>query len=437
MPSPTPASRSSRHEDPPPRDRGLRPVPRPPGRRLRRLRAGRHLPDRRQDRRRQVQHPGCCLLRALRRGAALRGRREAAAQRPLVARRARPASGWSSRAATAAGASSGCRRTSDCKRNGHGTTKSPAEARLEEWVDGGWVGRAARPVDVANELGPILGLNQQQFLQVILLAQGRFARFLLAKNDERQALLRTLFDSHRFEGYEEALERRRRETADRLTLENRILLVQLENAERLATTGDRRRGRRRRVASTSGSRRGRPRLRSARPTRESSQRARAHREQRRTRPRTPRTRPRRAARGSSAATALARRSRCSRGRAEAVAADRAELSRARTQRCCVARSTPRAERHARSTASAGDDARPRRGRAGEASRRQAPTTRRRRPRRRSSAPQGRARGGARQLEGQALARSASAPQRDCSPRPTPSSPTSTRGARASRARARR
>ena len=122
------------------------------------------------------------------------------------------------------------------KRNGQGTTVSAAEARLEEWVDGGWVGRAARPVDVANELGPILGLNQQQFLQVILLAQGRFARFLLAKNDERQALLRTLFDSHRFEGYEVALERRRRVTAEKLTLENRVLEVQLENAESL--TGD-------------------------------------------------------------------------------------------------------------------------------------------------------------------------------------------------------
>ena len=73
---------------------------------------------------------------------------------------------------------------------------------------------------------------------MILLAQGRFARFLLAKNDERQALLRTLFDSHRFEHYQEALEGRRRETADRLLLENRVLAVQLENAERLVTTSD-------------------------------------------------------------------------------------------------------------------------------------------------------------------------------------------------------
>ncbi|WP_375385044.1 AAA family ATPase [uncultured Microbacterium sp.] len=120
------------------------------------------------------------------------------------------------------------------KRNGRGTTLTAAEARLEEWVDEQWVGRAARPVDVGNELQPILGLNHHQFLQVILLAQGRFAQFLLARNDERQTLLRTLFDSKRFGGYEESFERRRKATLERLALENRTLLAQLENAERLA-----------------------------------------------------------------------------------------------------------------------------------------------------------------------------------------------------------
>ncbi|MFS0735205.1 SMC family ATPase [Microbacterium sp. 1P10UB] len=120
------------------------------------------------------------------------------------------------------------------KRNGRGTTLTPAEARLEEEVDGEWVGRASRPVDVGHELGPVLGLTQHQFLQVILLAQGRFARFLLARNDERQTLLRTLFDSKRFGGYEETLERRRKETLERLTLDTRTLLVQLDNAEVLS-----------------------------------------------------------------------------------------------------------------------------------------------------------------------------------------------------------
>lgn len=120
------------------------------------------------------------------------------------------------------------------KRAGHGTTLSPAQARLFHLVDGEWVGQAARPVDVAHELEPVLGLTQAQFLQVILLAQGRFARFLLARNDERQALLRTLFDSRRFGDYEIALEQRRRDAQMRLDAEGSALRVRLDEAERLA-----------------------------------------------------------------------------------------------------------------------------------------------------------------------------------------------------------
>jgi exonuclease SbcC len=120
------------------------------------------------------------------------------------------------------------------KRSGSGTTVSPAEARLDELIGDEWVGIAARAVDVAAELSPVLGLTQAQFLQVILLAQGRFARFLHARNDERQALLQTLFDSRRFEEYEGELERRRKDAAERLALEDRTLGAQLDNAERLA-----------------------------------------------------------------------------------------------------------------------------------------------------------------------------------------------------------
>ena len=107
------------------------------------------------------------------------------------------------------------------KKSGHGTTVSAAQARLDEWIDGEWRGVAARAVDVGHELGPILGLTQQQFLQVILLAQGKFAQFLHASNDERQALLRTLFDSHRFSDYEKLLDDRRREVEALLERESR------------------------------------------------------------------------------------------------------------------------------------------------------------------------------------------------------------------------
>lgn len=120
------------------------------------------------------------------------------------------------------------------KKRGAGLTPQKAEARMFERVDDEWVGRAARPVDVGNLVDEVIGLTQQQFLQVILLAQGRFARFLLAKNDERQALLRTLFGTKRFEEYEKALDERRKEALAQVDSESQALTAQLNEAERVA-----------------------------------------------------------------------------------------------------------------------------------------------------------------------------------------------------------
>lgn len=96
------------------------------------------------------------------------------------------------------------------KKRGEGLTPVAHAARLDELIDGEWVTLAAKPREVGNLLSEILGLTQQQFLQVILLAQNRFAQFLLAKNDERQALLRTLFGSRAYGEYQAALEQRRK-----------------------------------------------------------------------------------------------------------------------------------------------------------------------------------------------------------------------------------
>lgn len=96
-------------------------------------------------------------------------------------------------------------------KRGGGLTTEPARAELEELVGDVWVGRAAKPREVGIALGELLGLNAQQFQQVILLAQNKFSRFLLAPGDERQTLLRTLFGTRRFEQYRDDLEQRRRE----------------------------------------------------------------------------------------------------------------------------------------------------------------------------------------------------------------------------------
>ncbi|WP_270353488.1 AAA family ATPase [Microbacterium testaceum] len=120
------------------------------------------------------------------------------------------------------------------KRRGGGTTKEPHRALLEVRAPEGWTGVAARPVDVAARLDEVLGLTQQQFLQVILLAQNRFARFLLAKNDERLALLRTLFGTKSFEQYASELDDRRKRAQERLAAEGVEVATLLDEAERLA-----------------------------------------------------------------------------------------------------------------------------------------------------------------------------------------------------------
>ncbi|MFB7251088.1 AAA family ATPase [Microbacterium sp. NPDC056234] len=116
-------------------------------------------------------------------------------------------------------------------KRGGGMTKQPAAVALDEWSGEGWVGRAARAVDVAHELEAILQLSQSQFLQVILLAQNRFARFLLADSRERQALLRRLFGTERFEDIQTRFEERRKVSDDRLSASLMTVTTRLEEAE--------------------------------------------------------------------------------------------------------------------------------------------------------------------------------------------------------------
>ncbi|SBS71616.1 SMC family ATPase [uncultured Microbacterium sp.] len=118
-------------------------------------------------------------------------------------------------------------------KRGVGVTTEPTRAELEELVDGVWVGRAAKPRDVAQLLDGILGLNAQQFQQVILLAQNRFSRFLLASAGDRQTLLRTLFGTRRFEQYKDDLEERRRDAQRRLDGAGERARTFLDVAERL------------------------------------------------------------------------------------------------------------------------------------------------------------------------------------------------------------
>lgn len=123
------------------------------------------------------------------------------------------------------------------KRGGGMTTQQPS-ALLEQLVCGEWIGRAARVVDVAHELDEILQLSQEQFLQVILLAQNRFADFLLADSKERQALLRRLFGTERFSDYQARFDERRRAAEQGLAGRRATVDARLDEAERLVSEAE-------------------------------------------------------------------------------------------------------------------------------------------------------------------------------------------------------
>ena len=101
------------------------------------------------------------------------------------------------------------------KRSGAGLTREPAAVRLEEvTADGGWEVKSTRVGEADAEIADLIGMSAEQFFQVVLLPQGRFAQFLHADADAREELLRRLFGTDRFRAVENWLAERRRATAD-------------------------------------------------------------------------------------------------------------------------------------------------------------------------------------------------------------------------------
>ncbi|HEX4702253.1 MAG TPA: SMC family ATPase [Pseudonocardiaceae bacterium] len=87
------------------------------------------------------------------------------------------------------------------KRNGGGVTSQRARASLT-WVGAVPSGHTpdglTRIDEVARTVQRLLGMNAEQFFQVVLLPQGEFARFLRSDTAEREQLLERLFGTERF-----------------------------------------------------------------------------------------------------------------------------------------------------------------------------------------------------------------------------------------------
>ena len=89
------------------------------------------------------------------------------------------------------------------KIRGEGLKKVTMQASLSELEDGKEIRTVTKNVEEASS--KLLGLNANQFCQVILLPQGDFRKLLVAKAEEREAILKQLFKTGRFSDFQNEL----------------------------------------------------------------------------------------------------------------------------------------------------------------------------------------------------------------------------------------
>lgn len=95
-------------------------------------------------------------------------------------------------------------------KKGGGTIARAGEANLDRFDHGEWNGIATRVSEVKVEVERLLGLTASQFQQVILLPQGKFEQVLRAGSEQREQLLKSLFDTSLFQRMTSTLDDRAR-----------------------------------------------------------------------------------------------------------------------------------------------------------------------------------------------------------------------------------
>ncbi len=95
------------------------------------------------------------------------------------------------------------------KRRGQGYTTQPAQVHLQRREGGSWVSLSSNKAETGDLITEFVGLNREQFTQVMLLPQGEFARFLRCDDDARRAVLTKLFGTQLYDRITDELDRRR------------------------------------------------------------------------------------------------------------------------------------------------------------------------------------------------------------------------------------
>lgn len=113
-------------------------------------------------------------------------------------------------------------------KRGDGETEEKASAHLREVLADGTETTlvAKKKKDADERIRDIVGLTAEQFRQVMVLPQGKFRELLLAKSDDRQAILSTLFETGLYKQIELLL----KEKAGNIERENKAFELRIDDA---------------------------------------------------------------------------------------------------------------------------------------------------------------------------------------------------------------
>lgn len=96
------------------------------------------------------------------------------------------------------------------KKRGEGYTPVKPDARLE-FLDEREKKPVTKVTDVDAAIQDLLGIDRDQFGQIVMIAQGDFRRLLSANTEQRRTIFRKLFGTQQLERFEAELERRKKE----------------------------------------------------------------------------------------------------------------------------------------------------------------------------------------------------------------------------------
>lgn len=117
------------------------------------------------------------------------------------------------------------------RRRGEGTREFPAEVRFWEITAEGDEQQSIATTHANQEIEKVIGLNAEQFRQVILLPQGEFRQLLLATSEEREQILAKLFATDIYAKVAEILKEKARNIRERYQEATSGITAILQNAQ--------------------------------------------------------------------------------------------------------------------------------------------------------------------------------------------------------------